>query len=115
MRYVMIAAVWLSVMAAGQAVADAPNSITFLLGPSVGYLLGQSDLCQWGLTEKIEKTYKAGFQAIGMTTAQQAAAWKEARARQNGLASMPAKAKERMKAATCKPDFRARIEQNLTD
>lgn len=116
MRFVMIAAVIsLSALTAVRAEAEVPNSITFLLGPSVGYLLGQSDLCQWGLTEKIEKTYTAGFQAIGMTAVQQAAAWREARARQNGLDTMPAKAKERMKAATCTPAFRARIEQSLTD
>lgn len=116
MRFVMIAtAAMLSLLAAAPAEADAPNSIIFLLGPSVGYLLGQSDLSQWGLTAKIEKTYKAGFQAIGMTAAQQAAAWKDAKARQNGLASMPLAAKERMKADTCTPAFRARIEQNLND
>jgi hypothetical protein len=116
MRFVITAAaVLLSALAAVPAEAEPPNSITSLLGPSVGYLLGQSDLCQWGLTEKIEKTYKASFQAIGMTAAQQAAAWKQAKARHNGLAAMSTKAKERMKADTCTPAFRARIERDLAD
>jgi hypothetical protein len=116
MRFATIAAgVLLPALAAVPAGAEAPNSITSLLGPSVGYLLGQSDLCQWDLTNKIEKTYKASFQAIGMTAAQQTAAWARAKIRQNGLISMPAEAKERMKAETCTPAFRARIEQDLHD
>ena len=32
-----------------------PNSIVALLGPSIGYMLSQSDLCQWGLADRITK------------------------------------------------------------
>jgi hypothetical protein len=60
--------------------AAAPNPVVALLGPAVGYLLSQSDLCEWGLTEKITRTFKSGFGAIGMTAAQQATAWKQAAA-----------------------------------
>ncbi len=116
MRFATISVgVLFAALAAVPAGAEVPNSITSLLGPSVGYLLGQSDLCQWDLTDRIEKTYKASFQAIGMTPAQQTAAWAQAKARRNGLNGMPAAAKERMKADTCTPEFRARIEQNLRD
>jgi hypothetical protein len=93
--------------------ADAPHSIVSLLGPSVGYLLGQSDLCQWGLTQTIEDTYKASFKAIGMSAVQQDAAWEHAKARRAGLNGMAAEAQARMKADTCTPSFRARFEQDL--
>jgi hypothetical protein len=116
MRFAIIGALAvLPALAAVPAEAAPPNSITALLGPGIGYLLGQSDLCQWNLTDKIDETYKAAFQAIGMTPAQQAAVWEEAKARRNGMAGMPADAKERMKADTCTPALRARIEQDLTD
>ncbi len=84
MRYVIVTVI-LSALAAAPAKADAPNSIVSLLGPAVGYLLGQSDLCEWGLNDKIEQTYKASFQAIGMSAAQQASAWEKAKARRAGL------------------------------
>ena len=116
MRNAIIAAgLMLSTLAAVPARADAPNSVASQLGPSVGYLLGQSDLCQWNLTDKIESTYKASFQAINMSTAQQTAAWDMAKARRAGLAGMPAEGKARMKADTCTPELRARVEQDLKD
>jgi hypothetical protein len=116
MRYAIITVgTILSTLAAVPAKADAPNSVVSLLGPSVGYLLGQSDLCQWDLTDKIEKTYKASFLAIGMSAAQQTAAWDMAKTRRTGLADMPADGKARMKADTCTPAFRARFEKDLTD
>jgi hypothetical protein len=115
MRYAIILTVLSSALAAVPARADAPNSVVSLLGPSVGYLLGQSDLCEWGLNDRIEQTYKASFQAIGMSAAQQAAAWEQAKARRAGLAGMPAEGKARMKADTCTPAFRARIEQEIKD
>ncbi len=92
-----------------------PNSITALLGPSVGYLLAQSDLCNWGLTEKIEKTYQAAFKTIGMTAEQQASAWSVAAARHKALAGLPAEAKAGMRTGTCTPETRAQIEKNLYD
>lgn len=112
MRYIPVAVI-LSALSTVPATADAPNSIVSLLGPSVGYLLGRSDLCQWDLTGKIEQTYKASFQAIGMSPAQQTAAWEMAKARRAGLSAMPADGKARMKADTCTPAFRARIEEDL--
>lgn len=116
MRYAIITAgVMLSAVASIPAKADIPNSIASLLGPSVGYLLGQSDLCQWDLTDKIEKTYQASFQTIGMSAAQQTTAWDMAKARRAGMADMPADGKARMKADTCTPAFRARFEKDLTD
>jgi len=115
MRYIIIFIAMLSALAAVPAKADVPNSVVSLLGPSVGYLLGQSDLCEWGLNDKIEQTYKASFQAIGMSAAQQTAAWDMAKARRAGLAGMPADGKARMKADTCTPAFRARFEQDMKD
>ena len=95
--------------------AEVPNSVAALLGPGVGYLLSQSDLCQWDLTAKIEKTYQDGFKAIGMTAAQQASAWSQAAASRKDLADLPAEAKTRMKADTCTPASRARVEKDITD
>jgi hypothetical protein len=113
MRYALITAGIL--LSALPAKADVPNSVAVLLGPSVGYLLGQSDLCQWGLQDRIEATYKASFQAIGMSAAQQAAAWEHAKARRAGLVGMPAEGKTRMIADTCTPAFRERFEKDLKD
>jgi hypothetical protein len=116
MRLAAIAVVsLLAAFAAAPAGAEVPNSITALLGPTVGYLLAQSDLCQWGLNEKIEKTYRDGFKTIGMTAAQQATAWAQAAARRKALADLPAEAKTRMKADTCAPAARARVESDLAD
>jgi hypothetical protein len=112
---IITAGIVLCAFAAEPARADAPNSIVSLLGPSVGYLLGQSDLCDWGLSDRIEKTYKASFQAIGMSPLQQSAAWDMAKTRRAGLADMGPEAKARMKADTCTPAFRARFEKDLTD
>ena len=35
------------------ACAVVPNSIASLLGPSIGYLMAQSDLCGWNLNDRI--------------------------------------------------------------
>jgi hypothetical protein len=45
----------LAVSAAGAAV---PNPIASLLGPSIGYLQAQSELCGWNLKDKIRATYQ---------------------------------------------------------
>jgi hypothetical protein len=100
---------------AAPAGAEVPNSIAALLGPNVGYLLAQSDLCRWGLTEKIETTYRSSFKAIGMTEDQQAAAWTQAADRRKHLAALPAKAKTRMKVDTCAQADRARVESELAN
>jgi hypothetical protein len=101
--------------AAAAADAAVPKSIAVLLGPAVGYLLSQSDLCEWGLNAKIEKTYSQSFQSIGMTQAQRTAAWEQAQARQMELAKLPADAKARMKTDTCTADNRARLERIISD
>jgi hypothetical protein len=100
---------------ASAAEAAVPKSIAVLLGPSVGYLLSQSDLCGWGLNAKIEQTYQQSFKAIGMTQEQQTAAWDQAKARQLELGKIPAEAKARMKADTCTAESRAHVERNLSD
>jgi hypothetical protein len=116
MRFAPIAVIsLLSALAVAPASAEVPNSITSLLGPTVGYLLAQSDLCQWDLTGKIETTYQNGFKTIGMTAAQQATAWAQAAARRKDLADLPAEAKTRMKADTCAQAIRARVEKDLAD
>jgi hypothetical protein len=114
-RFTVIAlAELLPVLAATPAEA-APNSVAVLLGPSVGYLLAQSDLCQWDISAKIRKTYEASFKAIGVTGAQQAAAWRQARDRQKALANLTAATKAKMKTDTCTPVKRQQVEQDLTD
>jgi hypothetical protein len=95
--------------------AGVPNSVTALLGPAIGYLLAQSDMCQWDLAEKIEKTYQDGFKTMGMTAAQQASAWSEAAARRKALADLPAEENTRMKAGICTPASRARVEKDVAD
>jgi hypothetical protein len=102
----------LTVSAAGAAV---PNSITSLLGPSVGYLLGQSDLCGWGLNDRIRATYQKDFAQIGLTDAQQSVAWQQAQARETKLTSLPPKAKAGMKAGICTSAARAELERQLAD
>ena len=93
--------------------AEVPNSVTALLGPAVGYLLAQSDLCGWDLTAKIEKTYQDAFKAMEMTAEQQASVWSQITARHQALTKLPAETKMRMKAETCTTESRARVEQNL--
>lgn len=102
----------LTISAAGAAV---PGSIVALIGPSVGFLMGQSDLCEWGLNDKICATYKKDFGQIGMTDEQQAAAWRDAEARQTKLTSLPETAKDGMKAGICTSAARAELEQQLAD
>jgi hypothetical protein len=95
--------------------AEVPNPIVALLGPSVGYMLSQSDLCQWNLADKIKKTFQDDFKAIGMTDAQQATAWALAAEAQKRLAGMPDEAKARMKTDTCNPASRLRVDHDLAD
>ncbi len=102
----------LTVSAAGAAV---PNSIASLLGPSIGYLMAQSDLCGWNLNERIRATYQKDFAQIGMTEAQQSAAWQQAQARETKLTSLSPKAKAGMKAGICTSPARAEVEQQLAD
>lgn len=102
----------LTVSAAGAAV---PNSIASLLGPSIGYLLAQSDLCGWSLNDRIRTTYQKDFAQIGMTDAQQGMVWKQAQARETKLTSLPPKAKAGMKAGICTSAARAEVEQQLAD
>jgi hypothetical protein len=67
------------------------------------------------MTAKIQTTYQHAFKTLGMTDAQQAAAWDQAKARQADLAKLPAEAKARMKADTCTPAAKARLEHDLAD
>jgi hypothetical protein len=102
----------LTVSASGAAV---PNSIASLLGPSIGYLMAQSDLCGWNLNDRIRATYQKDFAQIGMTDAQQAAAWRQAETRQAKLTGLPPKAKADMKAGLCTSAARAELERQLAD
>jgi hypothetical protein len=102
-------AVLLTGLTVSAAVAAVPNSIASLLGPSVGYLMGQSDLCGWSLNDKIRATYQKDFAQIGMTDAQQSAAWREAQERETKLTSLPAKAKD----GICTSAARAEVEKQL--
>ena len=102
----------LAVSAAGAAV---PNPIASLLGPSIGYLQAQSELCGWNLKDKIRATYQKDFAQIGMTDAQQSAAWEQAQARETKLTSLPPDAKDGMKAGVCTSAARAELERQLAD
>jgi hypothetical protein len=116
MRSSAIAIICLFAMATATTThAAVPNPVVPLLGRSVGYLLSQSELCQWGLTEKIKQTYQDAFKAIGMTAPQQATAWEQAMATQKRMVDIPNDAKARMKADTCTPASRADVERDLTD
>ncbi len=50
-----------------------------------------------------------------MTDAQQSAAWQQAQARETKLTSLPAKAKDGMKAGICTSAARAELEKQLAD
>ena len=115
MRFAVIALAGLLPVLAATPTKAAPNSVAVLLGPSIGYLLAQSDLCQWDISAKMRKTYDASFKAIGMTDAQQAAAWAQAAERQKVLAGLNNAAKAKMKTDTCTPAKRQKVEQDLTD
>jgi hypothetical protein len=116
MRFAAIAVVTLlSSIVVMPARAEVPTAITAVLGPGVGYLLAQSDLCKWGLAQKIEKTYRDDFVTIGMTAAQQTTTWEMVAARRKALANLPAKAKDGMKAGTCTQVSRARVESDLAN
>ena len=80
---------------------------------SIGYMLSQSDLCQWGLADRIQKTYQDDFKAIGMTAAQQTTAWEQAAATQKRMTTLPEDAKDRMKVDTCAASARQRVEHDL--
>ena len=67
-------------------------AIASLLGPSIGYLQAQSELYGWNLNDRIRATYQKDFAQIGMTDAQQSAAWQQAQARETKLTSLPPKA-----------------------
>ncbi len=73
--------------------ARCPTQSRQWLGPSVGYLLAQSDLCEWGLTTKIEEAYQHGFKIIGRIAEQQSNAWSQAAARRKALTNLSAEAK----------------------
>ncbi len=115
MRFAVIALAGALPMLAATPTEAAPNSVAVLLGPSIGYLLAQSDLCKWDISAKIKQTYDASFKAIGMTDAQQAAAWAKAAERQKVLAGLNNAAKAKMKADTCTPAKRQQVEHDLTD
>jgi hypothetical protein len=115
MRFAVIALAGLLPVLATTPTEAAPNSVAVLLGPSIGYLLAQSDLCKWDISAKIKQTYEASFKAIGMTDAQQAAAWGQAADRQKALANLSRATKAKMKADTCTPAKRQQVELDLTD
>lgn len=114
-RRVIALAGLLPCLAAGPAAADVPQSIVALLGPSLGHLMAQNDLCGWKLDTKIEGTYKASFQTIGLTQAQQTTVWEKAGFARQGMMSTPAAAQDRMKSEMCTPAIKARIEQDLAN
>ena len=114
MRFAIISFTSLLAMSAATgAHAQVPNPIAALLGPSVGYMLFQDDLCGWGMTDKIKKTYQAGFKTIGMTAAQQTTAWEQAADTQKRMSDIPPDAKANMKTDTCTADSRAHVEHDL--
>lgn len=93
---------------------DLPQPVATLIGPGIGYLLGQSDLCQWNMNGQIKAAYQNSFSEMGLSAAQQAAIWQAAAARQKKLADLPAAAKAGMKSGICGPDFRARAEAQIS-
>ena len=95
--------------------AEAPNAIAALLGPSVGFMMAQSEICGWDLKDKIHAAYQKGFAKIGMTDAQESAAWEQAAAREAKLMSLPEKAKDSMKGAVCTSAARADLEKEIAD
>ncbi len=103
----------LATLALSRADAAVPESIKPLLGSSLGYLMAQSDLCGWGLNDKIHATFQNDFQQMGMTEAQQTDVWQEAKVRHDGLMALPAKAKAGMKAGICGANMRAQLMHQL--
>jgi hypothetical protein len=102
-------------LAVSSSAAAVPNSIASLLGPSIGYLQAQSELCGWNLNDRIRATYQKDFAQIGLTEAQQSAAWQQAQAREAKLTSLPPEAKDGMRAGICTSDARAELERQLAD
>lgn len=113
-RTILLAAL-LAFAATPGARAAVPDRITTLLGPSVGYLLSQDELCRWSMGERIRKAYDESFVALGMTQAQRSQAWNQATATQQRLAAVPAEARDRMRADTCTSAARERVEGELRD
>jgi hypothetical protein len=116
MRYFTIATILLLPILAMQAACaeDLPQPVTALIGPGIGYLLAQSDLCQWDMNGQIKAAYQNSFNEMGLSAAQQATIWQAAAARQKKLADLPAAAKAGMKSGTCGPDFRAHLEAQIS-
>jgi hypothetical protein len=92
-----------------------PNPVTALLGPRLGYVLAQSDLCGWNLADRITATYQADFKATGLTPAQETAVWNDAAASRKALTGLAPAARTRMKAGICTPAARAELERSLTE
>ncbi|MDE2515521.1 MAG: hypothetical protein KGL12_05815 [Rhodospirillales bacterium] len=115
MKLAIPAMLLVSALAVGpaQAAPKVPNSIAALMGPTIGYLMSQSDLCGWNMTEQMSTTYDAGFKTIGLSAAQQASIWQVAKDRRAALNHLSAGAKAHMKAATCTAAAKARVEANL--
>ena len=113
MRYVF-GAVFLA-LAVSPAAAAVPNPIATLLGPSIGYRMAQSDLCGWDSNDKLHTIYQKALVAIGMTDAQVATVWSEAKTRMSALTSLPEAAIAHMKADICTPDRRAEFDRAIAD
>jgi hypothetical protein len=110
---VIVPATLLAISVVGAANADTPASIVAVMGPSVGYMLSQNDLCQWDLGDQIRKTYQRDFAAIGMTPQQQSNAWEQASDTQKRMAAIPADGKARMKVDTCTTAEHTRLQGYL--
>ncbi len=116
MKYLAIAVLLLPVLPMQAALAaDLPQPVAALIGPGIGYMLAQSDLCQWGISAQIKTAYQKSFDEMGLSAAQQARIWQAAAMRQKMLSNVPAAAKAGMKRDTCGPDFRARVEAQIAD
>lgn len=103
----------LSMLSLAPAEAAVPPPVIALLGPGIGYMLNQSDLCQWNMSALIKTTYQNAFSQMGLTEAEQATVWQDAAARQKALANLPADAKSGMKWGTCTEASRARLLSQL--
>ena len=103
----------LPMLALAPAEAAVPGPVLALLGPGIGYMLNQSDLCQWNMGAQIKTTYQNAFNEMGLTEAEQANVWQDAVRRQKALANLPADAAAGMKSGTCTAASRARLESDL--
>jgi len=114
MRVIILAAVASFVLPA-QSMAATPDSIVALLGPSLGGLLAQSDLCGWKIADKIDATYQRSFKQIDMTDTQVTAVWAKAHSRQAEMAKIPSAGKARMKREMCTTESRQQVDHNLAN